>query len=337
MINWLREGRLNKVGTVVVDEAHERSTNIDFIMGYLRRELDRYPHLRVVVTSATFDVPFYENYFGGPDRVETMTVDAQKTFGYGSPLFPIVDGIIECGCERNEHGELPHELTDDFETWRKLPGHWPERERFGPTPDDGSPSEDLWALTKQLNDLRFTKPLPEEQWTLEIDAQYKKLLAKDLAEHVIKLVTTLVERDIDGDVLAFLPNNKLITDAVTRIEKGVDLDRADVYALIQSAPPEQKEAALESRPRGEKRKIVVSTNLAETSLTVSGVRFVVDCALTTQGAWDPTLASKSVPTTLHSQAGVRQRWGRVGRDAPGWVFPLYTRSQFDKLPRVTPA
>lgn len=337
MINWLREGRLNKIGTVVVDEAHERSTNIDFIMGYLRRELDRYPHLRVVITSATFDVDFYENYFGGPERVQTKTIDALKTFGYGSPLFPITDGVIECGCERNEHGELPHELTGDFGTWRQFPGHWPETERYGPQPDDGSPPEDLWAITEQLHDLRFAKPLPDNQWTLKISAQAKKRIGRDLAEHVIKLVQALEKRDIYGDVLAFLPNNKLITDAVAKIEQGVDLDRADVYALIQSAPPGQKEAALESRPRGSKRKIVVSTNLAETSLTVSGVRFVVDCALTTQGAWDPTLASKSVPTTLHSQAGVRQRWGRVGRDAPGWVFPLYTRSQFNELPRDTPA
>jgi HrpA-like RNA helicase len=336
MLNWLREGRLNKIGTVVVDEAHERSTNIDFIMGYLCRELDRYPHLRVVITSATFDVPFYENYFGGPDRVETMTIDAKKTFGYGSPLFPITDGIIECGCERNEHGELPHELTGDFKTWRKLPGHWPESERYGPEPDDGSPPEDLWAITEQLHNLRFTKPLPDDQWTLEISAQAKEQLGQDLADHVIALVAALVERKIYGDILGFLPNNKLITDAVALIEAGIDLDRADVYALIQSAPPEQKEAALEARPRGSKRKIVISTNLAETSLTVSGVRFVVDCALTTQGAWNPTLASKSVPTTLHSQAGVRQRWGRVGRDAPGWVFPLYTRSQFNELPRNTP-
>ena len=66
MINWLREGRLSRIGTVIVDEAHERSTNIDFIMGYLKRELDRYPHLRVIITSATFDTEFYQEYFGGP-------------------------------------------------------------------------------------------------------------------------------------------------------------------------------------------------------------------------------------------------------------------------------
>ena len=68
MINWLREGRLSTIGTVIVDEAHERSTNIDFIMGYLKKAIDRYPHLRVIITSATFDERFYQEYFGGGDR-----------------------------------------------------------------------------------------------------------------------------------------------------------------------------------------------------------------------------------------------------------------------------
>ena len=248
MINWLREGRLNRIGTVVVDEAHERSTNIDFIMGYLCREIDRYPHLRVIVTSATFDVAFYEDYFGGPDRVETMDVPAEKSFGYGSPLFPITDGVIECGCEMDEHGTLPHEPTTDLEAWLEIPQHWPAANRFGPPPDDGSPPEDLWAITKQLHDLRFTKPLPERHWTQQISPRNQKQLSQDLADHVVELVLRLEERGIYGDILAFLPNARLIDDAVGRISARVDPERTDVFALIQSASSEQKEAALESRP-----------------------------------------------------------------------------------------
>ena len=95
MINWLREGRLSRIGTVIVDEAHERSTNIDFIMGYLKRELDRYPHLRIIVTSATFNTAFYQEYFGGPEVANVMDVPAVKSFGYGMPLFPALDYPID--------------------------------------------------------------------------------------------------------------------------------------------------------------------------------------------------------------------------------------------------
>lgn len=334
MLNWLSEGRLNKIGTVIVDEAHERSTNIDLIMGYLKREIDRYPHLRVIVTSATFDVDFYEDYFGGPAKVSRKEVPAKKAFGYGSPLFPSVGGVLQCGCEPDDQGQPVHPETSDFDEWRKI--HWPKKDQFGPIPEDGSEREDLWKTTALLHDLRYAKPLPDALWVPEIASKVRKQIALDLAGHVSLLVKTLYERDIDGDILAFLPNNQLIDAAIKQLQRTIDPDTADIFALIQSVPTAQKEAALEARPRGAKRKVVVSTNLAETSLTVSGVRFVVDSGLTTQGAWDPTMASKSVPTILHSQAGVRQRWGRVGRDAPGWVFPMYTRGQFDVLARNTP-
>ena len=93
--------------------------------------------------------------------------------------------------------------------------------------------------------------------------------------------------------------------------------------------------ALEARRKGDRRKIVVSTNLAETSLTVEGVRFVVDSGLIAQSEWDPDVAQGGIRTKAHSQAGIRQRWGRVGRKAPGWVFPLYTKGQLIDLAEDT--
>ena len=86
---------------------------------------------------------------------------------------------------------------------------------------------------------------------------------------------------------------------------------------------------------GDRRKIVISTNLAETSLTVEGVRFVVDSGLIAQSEWDPMVAQGGIRTKAHSQAGIRQRWGRVGRKAPGWVFPLYTKAQLVELAEDT--
>jgi HrpA-like RNA helicase len=328
MINWLREGRLNKIGAVIVDEAHERSTNIDFILGYLGMAIDRYPHLRVIVTSATFDLKFYEDYFGGPERVETMDIPAEKAFGYGSPLFPQLaeTDVLDCGCD-GEAKEKHREITD-FETW--LTEHW--REQYGPELEDGS-REDLWATSRILHQLRSSRQVPTEDWAPK---RGKRGMPEAVAEHVISLVNAFDDHRIGGDILAFLPSNRTISTAVDLIRAAIPSDRADVYSLIQSADKKEKKAALASRPRGAKRKIVVSTNLAETSLTVSGVRFVVDSGLTTQGEWDPVLASKTVPTKPHSQSGIRQRWGRVGRDTPGWVFPLYTRSQFDELLVDTP-
>ena len=82
--------------------------------------------------------------------------------------------------------------------------------------------------------------------------------------------------------------------------------------FFSTIPASIRDKAIEGRSPGEKRKIVVSSNLAETSLTVKGVRYVVDSGLICQSEWDPSIASGSFPTKPHSQSGVRQRWGRVG-------------------------
>ena len=90
MINWLRDGQLARIGAVIVDEAHERSENIDIILAQLRDRIQQYKHLRVIVTSATLERNFFVEYFGGPDQVFHFSVPAKKAFGYGVPLFPDV-------------------------------------------------------------------------------------------------------------------------------------------------------------------------------------------------------------------------------------------------------
>jgi HrpA-like RNA helicase len=304
MINWLKEGRLGHIGTVIVDEAHERSTNIDFILGFLNRELSRHPHLRVIVTSATFDVNFYVQFFGGEERVAWRDVPPAKAFGYGDPLFPGED-------------------VPDVDAW--IVRHWPAR--YGPHDEDGH-QEDVWATTRMLHELRSAKVIDPDRWRTEMPAL--------MANFLVGLVRKLDEAEVYGDVLAFLPTEKTITPVVEAVRNALSAETVDVYALLSSIDTRQKEAALAARPRGAKRKIVVSTNLAETSLTVSGVRFVVDSGLICQEEWNPSTVSGSLPTKPHSQAGVRQRWGRVGRDRPGWVFPLYSRAQFVNLPLETP-
>ena len=336
MINWLREGRLSRIGTVIVDEAHERSTNIDFIMGYLQRELARYPHLRVIITSATFNEKFYLEYFGGPSVANVVEVPASKTIGYGFPLFRHLDSAEEGNQSLAaiwDVAELPLRAAVDEETF--VLTHWPTR--FAPSLKDDEVSEnarssigweeDLHETTRALIPLRFQREIPLPQW--------KDRMARELGNFIVSLVKGLDEAEIFGDILGFLPTAKTIDEACEIIREGVG-DRADVLALLSSLSTEEKKDALDARRKGDRRKIVVSTNLAETSLTVEGVRFVVDSGLIAQSEWDPRRAQGGIPTRPHSQAGIKQRWGRVGRKAPGWVFPLYSKAQFVSLAEDTP-
>jgi predicted RNA-binding protein with RPS1 domain len=344
MINWLREGRLSRIGTVIVDEAHERSTNIDFIMGYLRRDLGKYPHLRVIITSATFNTDFYLEYFGGPEVVAVKEIPAVKSVGYGMPLFPGLDTPTEreqSFFAGDGWGDDLWPVVDDpaVDERRFLKTHWPTRLApplketevvdTRPVADGGDLGfeEDLHATTEKLLPLRFEGFVAKEDW--------KTQMPDVLADFVIDLARSLDDEGIFGDILGFLPTGKTIEHACEKIRAAIG-DRADVFALLSSLKDKEKEDALSARKKGEKRKIVISTNLAETSLTVEGVRFVVDSGLIAQSEWDPELAVGGIPTKPHSQAGIKQRWGRVGRKAPGWVFPLYTKEQFAQLDEDTP-
>ncbi|MGR7027214.1 helicase-related protein [Geodermatophilus sp. URMC 62] len=334
MINWLREGRLSQIGTVIVDEAHERSTNIDFIMGYLKRELPRYPHLRVIITSATFDADFYQQFFGGPRVAGKIVVPAVKSIGYGWPLFPELDVPPEgAGSDFAEKwSRMAPELAlgATLDEGRLVSSAWPRtapplKDSEVRDPLETGYEEDLHDTTRKLLPLRFHAPIPVKRW--------KDDMPKVLGNYVVKLAKGLDRAGIFGDILGFLPTGKGIEEACDIIRAGVG--GSDVYALLSSLPTEDKENALAARRKGDKRKIVVSTNLAETSLTVEGVRFVVDSGLIAQSEWDPGIAQGGIKTKAHSQAGIKQRWGRVGRKAPGWVFPLYTKDQLLELAEDT--
>lgn len=338
MINWLREGRLSRIGTVIVDEAHERSTNIDFIMGYLKQELARYPHLRVIITSATFNTDFYQEYFGGPEVASVMEVPAEKTFGYGMPLFPALD-TAEDGEEdiydRWADESLPLSRQQPRDEDAFIRQHWPAR--YAPplgTDDvvagtDAGWEEDVWDTTAKLIDLRYGGRVPVEEW--------RERMPGEMAKFVIQLAKGLDEQEIFGDILGFLPTKRTIEPVCEEIERALGKAyRDNVFPLISTLPPDRQRKALAKRRKGDPRKIVISTNLAETSLTVEGVRFVVDSGVIAQSEWDPELARGGIPTKPHSQAGVKQRWGRVGRKAPGWVFPLYSKGQYLDLAQDTP-
>ncbi|MGO8967058.1 MAG: KH domain-containing protein [Mycobacterium sp.] len=320
MINWVRDGQLSKIGTVIIDEAHERSENIDIILAQLREKVRHHSHLRVIITSATLDKDFFVAYFGGPDHVFHHFVPAKKSFGYGVPLFigaAIDDTAISNGLAFAANGDV-----DTTSGQLCFPG-WG---RWGP-PEGSDPPDDLRAVTRTLEKLRcIIEPIPPEVW--------KDRMPAALAMQVV----TIAAGTEWGDILGFLPTSEAIRTAVEQIKEGLaakSLD-FDVYPLLSTTEKRTSELAIAARVRGERRKIVISSNLAETSLTVKGVRYVVDSGLICQSEWDPDIASGSFPTKPYSQSGLRQRWGRVGRDAPGWVFPLYTPGQFLALPRNTP-
>jgi HrpA-like RNA helicase len=259
LINMIVNNELPQLGVVMIDEAHERSLNIDLILGLLKQQLPRFPHLRLIIASATIDSGKFVDFFGGNDVV-------------GFYEFP---------------GDRPHPI-----------------------------------------DVRFAEePVPLDQ----MPARMPHLVA----EKVIKLLQDIDEgREEEGDILAFLHGEKPILRAVSLILDEVDRDRrlagrVDVMPLFTRLPQHDQDAALQAKKDRNQRRVVISTNVAETSLTVEGIVHVVDSGLINQAEWDLKTNTTFVAAKRHSCAGCRQRWGRAGRMKPGVAHCLYTKAQFE--------
>lgn len=312
VINWLVNGDLARFSVIVVDEAHERSGNIDNILTILAAQLPRYPHLRVIIASATIDQGYFSSYFSMVPTVSVAAfqVDAPKTIGYGVPLFDdlaIDEGVLADGMH-----------FGDEDSGFALPG-WPD----GPNAEEAGGS--LRAITRdKLVGLRRKAP----NWPQQVEQT-----AADLALDLL--------RDTDeGGILIFLPTFNSIQAARAEINarlEGEDWgESVDVYWLMRATPHDEQDRAVGAVPPG-RRKVVIASNIAETSLTIIDLRYVIDAGLVQQSRWDPDFAVSYGSCVPHSQSGVRQRWGRVGRKTHGWVFPLYSHEQFQAMPRDTPA
>ena len=282
LVNMIRRGEMHEVSIVVIDEAHERSLNIDLILALLRRELPGLPHLKVFIVSATIDTETFRSFF--------------------EPDFPVLVRPM------------------------RSKGIHPVHERW-------------WTGLE----------LRRESWA----AQMPSRAANTVVEILRWMIAGERPADIpesveayDGDILVFLTGRSAIE---TAIKETGDLIAADaglaretraieLLPLYSELSASKRDQALkpERRRKQTRYRVIYSTNLAETSLTIDGIRHVVDTGLINRTKWDPISATQSLEAVQHSQHGLRQRRGRAGRTAPGVWHCLYTRSQFEQLDVETP-
>jgi len=243
---------LRRYDALIIDEAHERSLNIDFLLGCLKRILARRRDLKIIVTSATIDTQRFSDYFGGAPVIEVS--------GRGYPV-------------ETRYRSL--EADDD--------------DRFDPGLNAG--------IVRALQ---------------EISAEPGEIGR--------------------GDVLVFLPGEREIREAAESIEQafGPKLQVLPLYSRL--AWSEQQR--IFDRRGG--RRVVLSTNVAETSLTVPGIRAVIDSGLARLSRYSPRSKILRLPIEPVSQASANQRRGRCGRVGPGLCIRLYAESEFELREAYTP-
>src|SRR5215218_5063054 len=240
---------LEQYDTIIIDEAHERSLNIDFLLGYLKQLLPKRPELKVIITSATIDPERFSEHFDGAPVLEV----SGRTFPVEIRYRPIVD------------------------------------------PDDPDADPD-----------------------------------RDQVQAICDAVTEL-GREGDGDVLVFLSGEREIRDTADALRdlslRGTEI--LPLYARLSSA----EQHRVFQHHTG--RRIVLATNVAETSLTVPGIRYVVDPGTARISRYSRARGVQRLPIEKISQASARQRAGRCGRVAEGICVRLYSEEDFDSRPEFT--
>ena len=248
-----RDRLLLRYDTLIIDEAHERSLNIDFILGYLRQLRPRRPDLKVIITSATIDPERFSRHFAVTPRAGTTAPAGSN------PVPPVLE----------------------------VSGR-----------------------------------------TYPVEVRYRPLDDQDQVQAITDAVAEL-GREGPGDVLVFLSGEREIRDTADALAGEPGLEVLPLYARLSAA-----EQYRVFQPH-QGRRVVLATNVAETSLTVPGIRYVVDPGTARISRYSQRTKVQRLPIEPVSQASASQRAGRCGRTSDGICIRLYSEEDFDARPPFT--
>jgi len=256
-----RDKDLRRYDTIIIDEAHERSLTIDFILGYLKSLLPRRPDLKVIITSATIDPERFARHFTTDEQrpVPVLTVSG-RTYPVEIRYRPLVD-LDDEGTRRTADRD---QVTGIIEAVEEL---WTER-----APGPGG-----------------------------------------------------------EDILVFLSGEREIRDAADAL-RGLDLPRTEILPLYSRLSAAEQHRIFQ---RSGNRRIVLATNIAETSITVPGIRYVIDTGTARISRYSQRTKVQRLPIEPISQASATQRSGRCGRLADGIAIRLYSEEDFEARPEFT--
>lgn len=309
---------LRRYDTLIIDEAHERSLNIDFILGYVARLLPARPDLKVIITSATIDSDRFARHFG----------TWEGTPGSGRLIEPAP--VIEVSGRT-----YPVEIR-----YRPL----------GPTTPSSYTSEASPAQADEPEDRADEQSSGPMQLVLEDPDDELATLGYGMGEDIdvetaICHAVDELSAEGDGDILVFLPGERDIRDTEAALldhlkgrgrragdDKGAhpgDIEILPLYARLTAA--EQHRVFEPHRLR----RVVLATNVAETSLTVPGIRYVIDPGLARISRFSNKTKVQRLPIEPISQASANQRAGRCGRVAEGVAIRLFSQADYNSRPRFT--
>jgi ATP-dependent helicase HrpA len=307
-----RDPELLAYDTLIIDEAHERSLNIDFILGYLTRLLPQRPDLKLVITSATIDSERFARHFAGPPTPEHPDGVPAPVVEVSGRTYPVEIRYRPLSPD----ADVPEGSDDDVLRDLEAPA---------PAKAGKAPKGKGRAAASSSSSSSSKASRADED--------------RDVMTAICEAVDEL-EREGPGDVLVFLSGEREIRDAedalrghlgprVTDPRHPRAVELLPLYSRLSAAEQHRVFAAHSTR------RVVLATNVAETSLTVPGIRYVVDPGTARISRWSKATKVQRLPIEPISQASANQRSGRCGRVAEGVAIRLYSEADFLSRPEYT--
>ena len=172
--------------------------------------------------------------------------------------------------------------------------------------------------------------IPGKMYPVEVFYEDEDSFNYDFTRGAAEKVKMIIDNHLDGDILIFMPGKKEIIDTIEKIEAIVGNSTVDIFPLHAELSPEDQDKIFTNTP---KRKIIVATNIAETSVTIDGIIHVIDSGLIKQTQFDPRSGIEQLVLTEHAISGLNQRKGRAGRTAPGYCYRLFTEESLKRRPQ----
>jgi len=355
----LHDPNLRKYSAVIVDEIHERSVDVDLLAGFLRQIIhgDKKGRggipLKLIVMSATLDLGGIEAFFAKPGTQPTYQPGNNHGKVLAAHLLELeVEGAVESGQWRpssdessSSWGGISNSGDEGNHSIYSMPRHEEKKcaseSQPKPLPKGDFPrSEAYYGVSENGVAVEYVRGRQHE-----VNIFYEVNPAPDYLHNALQTILQLhVKEPLPGDILAFLSGQEEIETLQTQLEGYAEnivktLPRMKVMPLHGSLPAQAQQDVFERVKEPFTRKIVLATNIAETSVTVSGVRFVVDCGKAKVKQYRPRLGMESLLAKPISRVSAIQRAGRAGREAKGKCFRIYTEQDYlqleqDDLPEI---
>ncbi|XP_033106409.1 putative ATP-dependent RNA helicase DHX57 isoform X2 [Anneissia japonica] len=337
---------LQGVSHIIVDEVHERSEESDFLIMILRNLLQKRKDLKVILMSATLNAELFSNYFGGcpvidipgktfpvqqyflEDAIEYTRFVVEENSAYSRPVKRKAQVTSESVAKELTKGNFSGSVWDEVENAMQ------STTAFQP-PEDHMKD---WNITQRQLAYRYSDYTKSTIKSLSILDHDK--INYDLIEGLISwIVAGEHEFPKEGAILVFLPGLAEITMLFDRLKASMSSPKCTIrYKLVplhSSLSSEDQNSVFEKAKDGE-RKVVISTNIAETSVTIDDVVFVIDAGKMKEKRYDSSKSMESLETTWVSKANALQRKGRAGRVMSGIAFHLFTSHTFQAWLREQP-